>query len=299
VVMEDEDEEVMEEDNGTGGMGRDANQRLEEEGVAARDSLGQTPLHLAVLNNSQEAVKLLGLEYKSKMNDVDNFGLGVIHHAVINNLEEMLRLLLTHQQAFQLDPNLIYDITPSATSSSALASSSPSLSSTPSSSSLGRGNALHLAVKYNYERIVKLLLEFGVNPHVRNHEGWTPSQLAERLGHDHLRLLFTKVQPSRGRESNDQKMMISPSETMNSSMKLTDGDKNEGSSGSGKGSRSVLSRLIRAGTSSLKRSRSPQSCASNSPSSSRYSLSASPSPPPSPSPSPSAASSATSKQMKR
>ena len=122
-----------------------------EASVEARNDLGETPLHLAALNNSRESVaKLISLGADADARD--NFGNTPLHAAVANNSPDAAGALIANPGA---------DI---------------------NAQNQGGDTPLGAALLHGHLEIAKFLLNRGADPNIKNNRGKTNLDLSEGTG---------------------------------------------------------------------------------------------------------------------
>ena len=128
-----------------------------------KDNLGNTPLILAIKKNRIEIVELL-LQYGADLNLKDDEGRSPLYLAIMDNNLKMVELLLK----YGANPNLKDDL---------------------------GDTLLHIAVQENNFEIIKLLIGYGADPDLKNIFGITPLGLASKKGHKKIAwfLRFKKI----------------------------------------------------------------------------------------------------------
>jgi ankyrin repeat protein/serine/threonine protein kinase len=116
-----------------------------------KDNLGNTPLTLAIKKNRIEIAELL-LQYRADLNLKDDKGRSPLYLAIMDNNIRMVELLLR----YGANPNLKDDL---------------------------GDTLLHIAVQENNLEIIKLLIRYGADPNLKNIFGITPLGLASKKGH--------------------------------------------------------------------------------------------------------------------
>ena len=154
--------------------------------VNARDSLGNTLLHLAVRCKNADAVRLLiGAGANPDVLDPDPSGdspdaYSPLHYAAIGNLTEIVKILLDGgadiniQDSFGRTP-LLMSLSRDSTIAAFLVARGADIDK---SDSIG-DTPLHQAVARRKKAIAKLLLEKGANVSPKDREGRTPLDIAE------------------------------------------------------------------------------------------------------------------------
>jgi ankyrin repeat protein/serine/threonine protein kinase len=115
-----------------------------------KDNLGNTPLTLAIKKNRIEIVELL-LQYGADVNLKDDEGRSPLYLAIMDNNIRIVELLLR----YGANPNLKDDL---------------------------GDTLLHIAVQENNLEIIKLLIGYGADPNLKNIFGITPLGLASKKG---------------------------------------------------------------------------------------------------------------------
>jgi tetratricopeptide (TPR) repeat protein/ankyrin repeat protein len=125
--------------------------RAEDRYVNARDTAGDTPLHLAILQGHGKIVNLL-LEDRAELELFSAKGLTPLHQAILGNRKEFVAVLL--DKGARLEQVTAEGLTP-----------------------------LHLALDCGHVELVECLLQRGANIHAKDKRGWTVLHRAAERGY--------------------------------------------------------------------------------------------------------------------
>ncbi|ULQ59519.1 ankyrin repeat domain-containing protein [Brucepastera parasyntrophica] len=142
--------------------------------VQSRDSRGRTPLHIAIINQSEPDIINYLIEKKADVNARDKNGDTPLHIAVRNNTRDTGEILLAYG-ADVFNPNVAGESALRAALSRMGGRQDWVLNSNVIKSSDGAGNTpLHLAAEWQLNSVVSLIVEKGGDLNARNSNGETP-----------------------------------------------------------------------------------------------------------------------------
>ncbi|MEM4368443.1 MAG: ankyrin repeat domain-containing protein, partial [Candidatus Anstonellales archaeon] len=149
------------------------------------DNMGNTPLHHAVKNNNEEAVKAL-IEFGAIVTHPNKYGIMPIHYAAQYSSPNILKLLIKEK------PSLVKAETTKLETPLHFAVFNNKLDNVEilirSGANVNKPNKyfngpLHIAALHGHIEMAKLLLMYGADPFLKNKKGHTFLEVAESKGH--------------------------------------------------------------------------------------------------------------------
>ena len=167
--------------------------------MTAAESHGGTPLHCAAIESKPEAARVL-LEHGAPPAALDKYQKSPLHFAALLGSVEIVRLLLDHRVpvngADYLGDTPLHGAAMVRVGQNDL-QAAPEQSAATVNSSMAYINKSQPADKL---KIVKLLLAKGAKPNVKNLEGATPIDVAEKLGTPEILAALKSQAPSSPRK---------------------------------------------------------------------------------------------------